>query len=96
MVRDVFEHGYSSGIAAYFFYACSDGAPEGPERTAGEFKAGQLLEFAMREYEHRKIEIQVSLLDLLDDGLNAGKELLFHQQRQRLHTACDGAFDDLR
>ena len=44
VVRDVFEHGYSSGVAAYFFYACSDGAPEGPERTAGEFKAGQLFE----------------------------------------------------
>ena len=50
----------------------------------------------MREYEHRKIEIQVSLLDSLDDGLHAGKELLLHQQRQRLHAAFDGTFDDLR
>ena len=30
VVRDVFEHGYSSGIAAYFFYACSMGRRKAP------------------------------------------------------------------
>ena len=36
------------------------------------------------------------MFDLLDDRLHAGKEFLLHQQRQRLHAACDGALDHLR
>ena len=75
------------------------GASEGPQGAARQLEAGEPLELVMGRHEHRQPLaaglLARALFHSLDKRRHGGQPLLFHEKRDRFHTAFEGPLDHL-
>ena len=99
VVRDVLQHRYQARLAQHVGNGRKRGASEGPQGAARQLEAGEPLELVMGRHEHRQLRrarpLTRRFLHARDEWRHGGQPLLFHEKRDRLHTAFEGPLDHL-